>query len=151
VLGRLVSGSVDGLSSAGIQRLADEAVPPDRAADWTHAVMDLGATVCRPARPDCGSCPARAWCRYAAVVRSPIVAAARTRHSGPAFPATSRWLRGRILDRLRDAGVDEWLPLEAPIGTHDEPTVRACLARLALDGLVEVHPERDLTARLPVG
>ena len=134
-----------------MQRLADDSVPPDRAAEWTHAVMDLGATVCRPARPDCGSCPARTWCRYAGAGTSPIATAARTRPSPPAFPSTSRWLRGRILDRLRDAAVDEWLPLEAPIGAHDEPTVRACLARLAIDGLVELHQERDLTARLPVG
>jgi A/G-specific adenine glycosylase len=36
--------------------------PPDRAADYTQAVMDLGATVCTPRRPDCAQCPVTADC-----------------------------------------------------------------------------------------
>lgn len=36
--------------------------PPDRAADYTQAVMDLGATVCTPRRPRCDTCPIAADC-----------------------------------------------------------------------------------------
>ena len=152
VLARVTTGSADGVPPIEMRRLADASVPADRAADWTHALMDVGATFCRPARPDCDRCPAAAWCRYANGGRPPaVVKGSSTRSAAAPFAGTSRWLRGRILDRLRDAGADAWLPLDAPIGVHDEPTVRACLARLALDGLVEVHPERDLTARLPTG
>ena len=32
-------------------------VPKKRAADYTSAIMDLGATVCTPKKPLCGSCP----------------------------------------------------------------------------------------------
>ena len=64
VLGRLVSA--DGVTSAReLQSIADESVPPARPADWTHALMDLGATVCRPAAPRCAECPAARWCRSA--------------------------------------------------------------------------------------
>ena len=43
------------------QRLAD--IYPSRAGDFTQALMELGATVCGPNRkPDCGSCPCRAFC-----------------------------------------------------------------------------------------
>ena len=45
--------------------IADEVVARDRPGAWTHAVMDIGATLCRPRRPECADCPAWPWCRYA--------------------------------------------------------------------------------------
>lgn len=43
------------------QRLAE--IYPDRAGDFTQALMELGATVCGPNRqPDCESCPCSAFC-----------------------------------------------------------------------------------------
>ncbi|KAI0688384.1 DNA glycosylase [Cytidiella melzeri] len=33
-----------------------------RAGDINQALIELGATVCRPRDPDCDSCPLRAWC-----------------------------------------------------------------------------------------
>ena len=65
VLGRIAAGGSDGLGPAALQSLADAAVPRDRPGEWTHAVMDIGATLCKPRRPDCASCPARAWCAFA--------------------------------------------------------------------------------------
>jgi A/G-specific adenine glycosylase len=41
---------------------ADALTPDDNAADYTQAIMDLGATVCRPRRPDCGQCPVAVDC-----------------------------------------------------------------------------------------
>ena len=39
------------------------AVYPDRAGDFTQALMELGATVCGPNRkPDCEHCPCKAFC-----------------------------------------------------------------------------------------
>ena len=39
------------------------AIYPDRAGDFTQALMELGATVCGPNRkPDCGNCPCRGFC-----------------------------------------------------------------------------------------
>lgn len=37
-------------------------VPPDRPGDFAQALMDLGATVCRPRAPDCPRCPLRGDC-----------------------------------------------------------------------------------------
>jgi A/G-specific adenine glycosylase len=34
----------------------------DRHGDWAQALMDLGATVCRPGVPDCEACPVAAGC-----------------------------------------------------------------------------------------
>ena len=45
--------------------LADELMPSARAADYTQAIMDLGATVCTRANPACDSCPVREDCAAA--------------------------------------------------------------------------------------
>jgi len=42
---------------------AESRLPADRGADYTQAVMDLGATVCTRSRPACPRCPVRADCR----------------------------------------------------------------------------------------
>jgi hypothetical protein len=139
--------------------------------------MDIGATVCRPRNPDCVACPLRAWCRFAAEVRlgSPATtpAAAATPGALPAtatpdaaappaattepplarsraipFVATTRWLRGRIVDRLRSADGPAWSRVDGPIGDHDLTAVRAALVALARDGVIELDPSDSSRARL---
>ena len=47
--------------------IAEACTPAERAADYTQAIMDLGATLCTRSRPACGRCPVSADCRaYAA-------------------------------------------------------------------------------------
>jgi hypothetical protein len=62
-----------------------------------------------------------------------------------------RWLRGRVLDRLRDAPVDRWTTFSDDIGGHDITRIATALSALAADGLVEVDAARPLRARLPTG
>jgi A/G-specific adenine glycosylase len=146
------TGSSEGIAPADLQRLADAAVPSDRPADWTHAVMDVGATFCRPTKPDCAACPARMWCRFAAAGRGGLDRAPRIRPGvGPAFTTSSRWLRGRILDRLRDAAPPGWDRFDAAIGEHGDEAVLGALATLAAEGLAELDPVDPRLARLPEG
>ena len=49
-----------------LKRLAGTLVRKERARDYPQTMMDLGATVCRPKSPKCGSCPVREWCRACA-------------------------------------------------------------------------------------
>ncbi|MGD8357611.1 MAG: A/G-specific adenine glycosylase [Lysobacterales bacterium] len=42
--------------------VAESLLPDDRGADYTQAIMDLGATVCTRSKPGCGHCPIRADC-----------------------------------------------------------------------------------------
>ncbi len=44
-------------------QLAERHTPRARVADYTQAIMDLGATLCTRANPDCGHCPVRKNCR----------------------------------------------------------------------------------------
>ena len=46
----------------GLKRLAGSLVAGDRPGDWAQALMDLGATVCRPGKPLCDRCPLTPWC-----------------------------------------------------------------------------------------
>jgi len=159
VLGRMVAGDQHALSPAAMQALADTSVSRDRAAAWTHAVMDLGATVCRPRNPRCHACPVRAWCRFAAAAtneraEAPPARATAARRSVP-FPDTNRWLRGRILDRLRAAPDRVWVTIEPPIGGHTADRVLAAVTAMAADGLLEVDLDAvgslaaPIRARLP--
>ena len=81
VIGRVVAGDPGALAPGDLQAIADRLVAVDRPADWTHALMDLGSTVCRPRDPRCDACPVRRQCRYAGDVRP-----SRRRRSQPRRP-----------------------------------------------------------------
>lgn len=63
-----VAGAVSSAATCdALWRLAESHTPTERVADYTQAIMDLGATVCRRTRPRCADCPVREDCRaYAA-------------------------------------------------------------------------------------
>jgi A/G-specific adenine glycosylase len=45
-----------------LRRLAQGLVPPERPGDFAQAMMDLGATLCTPAKPRCLLCPLATGC-----------------------------------------------------------------------------------------
>jgi A/G-specific adenine glycosylase len=49
-------------ASARLWQLAEACTPAARVAEFTQAIMDLGATVCTRARPACGRCPLQHGC-----------------------------------------------------------------------------------------
>ena len=52
-----------GQSREDIAVLAGEMTSADRSGDFAQAMMDLGATICRPKRPECPACPLVTSCR----------------------------------------------------------------------------------------
>jgi A/G-specific adenine glycosylase len=98
--------------SPGVQRrlwsLAAARVPGFRMADYTQAIMDLGATVCTRGRPDCGRCPVAADCVALAQGR---VADLPTPRPGRALPLRTRWAgllrapEGVFLQRRAASGI----------------------------------------------
>jgi A/G-specific adenine glycosylase len=76
-----------------LHALAGELVTAERPGDWAQALMDLGATICRPKSPLCGACPiafacaARAGGDPAAYPRR-APKAERPRRHGAAFVLT---------------------------------------------------------------
>ncbi len=76
-----------------LKRLAATLVGAERPGDWAQALMDLGATVCRPRSPLCGRCPVREDCAAFATGepgRFPLKSAraVRSRRYGAAYVAT---------------------------------------------------------------
>ncbi len=117
--------------------------------------MDVGATFCKPRAPQCAGCPAASWCRYAldAVGGEAPEAVGRTmavRERPAPFETTSRWLRGRLLDLLRDAPDDTWAAIPASMGAHEDESMTVALDALVRDGLAERHPADRRRARLPI-
>jgi A/G-specific adenine glycosylase len=102
-----------------LDTLAIAAVPAGAAHDWNSAMMDLGATICTARAARCLVCPLRDACAAAPV--DPAQLAARARAHAPRkppqsalpFERTTRFLRGRIIDRLRDVPAREPLAVQA--------------------------------------
>ncbi len=65
VLARVYNFAEDVKSPAGEKKLwalAESLLPPGRAGDYNQALMDLGATLCKPRGPDCPRCPVNDLC-----------------------------------------------------------------------------------------
>src|SRR5439155_14975742 len=63
VLGRLVLGRP--ATNREAVALDAESMPRRSTDLWHHALMDLGATLCKPRDPSCDECPLKSDCRYA--------------------------------------------------------------------------------------
>ena len=149
---RVVSRAFLGETPAprSFQAVADGFVPAGAEATWTHALMDVGAAFCRPREPRCVACPLRTWCRFVATdaTVSPRRRPTPAPRTAPRFESTTRWLRGRILDRLRDAPDGTSVVFEEAIGHHSAASVHRALAAMARDGVIELA-EGTTLASLP--
>ena len=56
-----------------IQDLADDLIPEKEPGDFNQAVMELGATVCTPQNPKCGTCPLSAECIAANSAQTEVI------------------------------------------------------------------------------
>lgn len=98
--------------------LAERHTPAARVADYTQAIMDLGATVCRRSRPACGECPVAEGCAARRAGRQAEIPAPRPRRPRPLRRARMLWLRDPtgavLLERRPSPGVwgGLWCPPE---------------------------------------
>jgi A/G-specific adenine glycosylase len=64
----------------------------DDAAAWNEAMMDLGASLCRPKAPQCAGCPVSAWCTGPEIYEPPP--------SQARFEGSRRQTRGAVIRLL---------------------------------------------------
>ncbi|WP_405488289.1 A/G-specific adenine glycosylase [Nocardia sp. NBC_00511] len=136
---RVVARAVHGRAEAGNPAARDlgetEALLPsrvDRAAVFSAALMELGATVCTARNPDCERCPLPS-CAWVTAGRPASDVVRRTQK----FEGTDRQARGRLLDVLRDAsGPVERIRLDLA-WTRDIGQRDRALDSLLVDGLIE--------------
>ena len=150
VLARLWAIHEDVRGSAARRRLADRLrprIPAASAGDFTQALMELGALVCRPRNPCCAACPIAAGClarQRGLTARLPRQPAAR---NPPLRRETAAVVRhgSRVAMVLRESGSllhGFWeLPTTIP-RRGERPEIAA--VRAAGDAGLTVSPERVL-------
>jgi A/G-specific adenine glycosylase len=85
---------------AQLWTLAEACTPHARVADYTQAIMDLGATLCTRSKPRCGECPVQAHCQAFAQGRQAQLPTAKPRTIRPqreAFALVARNTQGAVL------------------------------------------------------
>jgi len=75
-----------------MERLVLGLIPEDRPGDFIQAMMDLGATICRPARPRCGDCPLRPDCTAFASGEPEAFPARKLRAARPRKYGIAYWI-----------------------------------------------------------
>ncbi|MFI5226128.1 MAG: A/G-specific adenine glycosylase [Candidatus Limnocylindrales bacterium] len=136
---RRVVSRVAGVGGAAVQAEADRLIAAADPARWVHATMDLAATVCTRRRPRCDACPVAELCLSRGTTGDGSATPDKKR---PPFESTSRWLRGTVLARLREAPADGWVVFDGPIGAHDVAAVRAALDDLAAEGFIDLGDDQ---------
>jgi A/G-specific adenine glycosylase len=134
-----------------LDTLARAAVPHGAAHDWNSALMDLGATVCTARAARCLVCPLREACAAAPVDPAQLASLARANaprkppQSTIPFERTTRFLRGRIIDRLRDVPPRGALTVEQ-LHADLAPVVPADRLH-EIDGVVDVLVREHIVIR----
>ncbi len=75
-----------------IRELVEAMTPAGKAGDFAQAMMDLGATVCRPRGPDCPACPLSADCLARASGCPEDFPAPRVRRVRPLRHGIAQWV-----------------------------------------------------------
>lgn len=134
-----VSGDpASGATRTRLWQLAEDALPKQRLADYTQALMDLGALICRPRQPLCGQCPLSPSCtglRFGDATEYPQRKAPRMRRSETRVWLLAQDCDGRLLlQRRPPLGI--WAGLWSPLEATD---LSAALAQLRNAGIAPVE------------
>ncbi len=148
-----------------ILALAAAALPADAYA-WHQALMDLGATVCRWAHPDCTACPLAEWCRARPLLESHATETAGLQiaeprpvyRTQPRFTGSRRYYRGRVVEALRALPAGAALPLgnlgptlKPDYTDADLPWLIDLVTTLATDGLIQLDRTDQQPAAWRIG
>ena len=122
-----------------LRQLVARLTPQERPGDYAQAMMDLGATLCQPARPKCLACPLSEFCDGRALGVAESLPRKLPKKAKPTRRGVAFWLEdgeGRVLLRRRgDKGLlggmteipsTDWL--EAGVSAEDAATAAPCAA-----------------------
>lgn len=125
---------------AALWELTERYTPVQRVADYTQAVMDLGAMICTPRRPHCAGCPVAGGCAAHALGREMDFPAPKPRREAPVRAVQMLLLRAEngevLLERRPPVGIwgGLWSFPECPL---DVNVADWCRERWGLTVMVE--------------
>lgn len=141
--------------------LAAVLVPAGQGWAWNQAVMEFGALHCTARRPLCEACPVAVSCRAHPMMPEVLATVPRAprREPGARYEDSNRYLRGRVLAQLREAGSasgqELWDRLSRTGVKVDPSRLRAAVKSLEVDGLARAtlaeDPCASSLASKPVG
>jgi A/G-specific adenine glycosylase len=124
--------------------LAQAMLPPGRGCDFSQALMDLGATICRPKSPDCSCCPLRGDCKAATLGTPEAFPRRIARRARPHRYGIAWWCREgnsiRLVRRPTKGLLGGMAALPGPDWTEERPAANA----LAIVRHVFTHFSLDL-------
>jgi A/G-specific adenine glycosylase len=78
--------------ASDIRKLVGAMMPPGQAGDFAQAMMDLGATICRPRAPNCPACPWRGECAACASGTPASYPAPKAKRIRPQRHGIAHWI-----------------------------------------------------------
>jgi len=136
-----------------IERLTLQMIPDGRAGDFTQAMMDLGATICRPKSPQCSICPLHNHCAAYASATPELYPARKVRAPRPHRYGVAYWIErdGRVwLVRRPAKGLlggmaalpgSDWTDEPPEVDPPSIGTVRHVFTHFRLDLTIVSRPE----------
>ncbi len=149
------------ITSEHMFTFAEQVLPPGEAYNWNQALMDLGATICTSANPQCARCPLQEQCQayrdmsqYSLFPGGTVlrqlrkVAEPKGSYEAKPFTSTSRYFRGRIIDHLRSLTPDQRVTLaelgpilKSDYSEADSAWLLKLVQALAKDGLLDFQAD----------
>lgn len=132
------------MTAREVQAAADATLPPGEAWAWNQCLMELGALVCRPTAPECGTCPLAAGCAWRGdpQVPDPAVGTAGVSVRQARFDGSDRQARGAL---LRALGAGPVRPeAAAEVMARGPETAARIVAGVIGDGLCILDAERGV-------
>jgi A/G-specific adenine glycosylase len=132
-------------SGNDIRALVEAMIPAGNAGDFAQAMMDLGATICRPKAPDCPACPLRHDCAAFASGMPEAYPAPKAKRVRPQRHGVAHWierdgavwlvrrLAKGLLGGMAALPGGEWTDEPQPLSAPALARVRHVFTHFALD------------------
>ncbi|MEO7814479.1 MAG: A/G-specific adenine glycosylase [Sphingomicrobium sp.] len=118
---------------ANVRPAAAALVPTGHAGDFAQAMMDLGATICRPKNPDCNACPLSPHCQALALGTPDAFPVKAPKKIRPIRYGTAQWIeRGDAvwLVRRPAKGLLGGMPALPGSAWDDAPRIKPALVEV---------------------
>jgi A/G-specific adenine glycosylase len=125
------------MTAKQVQLAADDALPIGSSWAWNQAMLDLGATLCRPGTAHCDECPVTRWCAWQGHTElvDPAVGSAGVSKSQARFAGSDRELRGKVMRLVTQHGRAR-SELHRQLAIDDVKRVERIVDGLLAEGLV---------------